>query len=26
LEEAKPGEELASLEHFIHEIRHALDH
>lgn len=25
LEEAKPGEELASLEHFIHEIRHALD-
>jgi len=26
LEEAKPGEELASLERFIHEIRHALDH
>ena len=26
LEEAKPGEELASLEHFIYEIRHALDH
>jgi tryptophan synthase alpha chain len=26
LEEAKPGEELASLEHFILEIRHALDH
>jgi len=26
LEEAKPGEELASLEHFIHEIRRALDH
>ena len=26
LEEAKPGNELASLEHFIHEIRHALDH
>ena len=26
LEEAKPGEELASLEHFSHEIRHALDH
>jgi tryptophan synthase alpha chain len=26
LEEAKPGEELASLEYFIHEIRHALDH
>ena len=26
LEEAKPGEELASLGHFIHEIRHALDH
>jgi len=26
LEEAKPGEELASLEHFIHEIRYALDH
>jgi tryptophan synthase alpha chain len=26
LKEAKPGEELASLERFIHEIRHALDH
>jgi tryptophan synthase alpha chain len=26
LEEAKSGEELASLERFIHEIRHALDH
>jgi len=26
LEEAKPGEELASLERFIHEIRRALDH
>jgi len=26
LEEAKPGEELASLERFIHEIRYALDH
>ena len=26
LEDAKPGEELASLERFIHEIRRALDH
>ncbi len=26
LEEAKSGDELASLERFIHEIRHALDH